>query len=218
MPIGQTSAQMALRDPDIRLMLMARDDDPVAFAELVERFQHRLVAVMHHITGSADEAEDLAQEVFLRVYRTRKKYTPKAKFSTWLFTIANNLALNVLRDRQRRPVLPLEIRESGPLVGRPGDTAAAARDEPPTYNLQQQELAAVIRRALDDLNERQRVAIVLNKFEDMNYADIADVMGLTTKAVKSLLSRARAKLREALQGYIYMDADSPPPDPPEADD
>jgi RNA polymerase sigma-70 factor, ECF subfamily len=218
MPIGQTSAQMALRDPDIRLMLMARDDDPVAFAELVERFQHRLVAVMHHITGSADEAEDLAQEVFLRVYRTRKKYTPKAKFSTWLFTIANNLALNVLRDRQRRPVLPLEIRESGPLIGRPGDTAAAARDEPPTHNLQQQELAAVIRRALDDLNERQRVAIVLNKFEDMNYADIADVMGLTTKAVKSLLSRARAKLREALQGYIYMDADSPPPDPPEADD
>src|SRR5262245_17915954 len=92
--IGQTSAQMALRDPDIRLMLRVRDDDSTAFAELVERFQHRLVAVMHHLIGSADEAEDLAQEVFLRVYRTRKKYTPKAKFSTWLFTIANNLALN----------------------------------------------------------------------------------------------------------------------------
>ena len=66
---------------------------------------------MHHLVGSADEAEDLAQEVFLRVYRTRKKYTPKAKFSTWLFTIANNLALNALRDRQRRPVLPLELRD-----------------------------------------------------------------------------------------------------------
>jgi len=217
MPIGQTSAQMALRDPDIRLMLMVRDDDSVAFAELVERFQHRLVAVMHHLIGSADEAEDLAQEVFLRVYRTRKKYTPKAKFSTWLFTIANNLALNALRDRQRRPVLPLEIRESGPLVGRPGDAASAARDEPPTHKLQQEELAGVIRRALDDLNERQRVAIVLNKFEDMNYSDIADVMGLTTKAVKSLLSRARAKLRESLQGYIYMDADPPPPESSETD-
>jgi RNA polymerase sigma-70 factor (ECF subfamily) len=213
MPIGQTSAQMALRDPDIRLMLLVRDDDPVAFAELVERFQHRLVAVMHHLIGSADEAEDLAQEVFLRVYRSRKKYTPRAKFSTWLFTIANNLALNALRDRQRRPVLPLEIHESGPLGPRPTETAAAARDEPPAHNLQQQELADVIRAALDGLNERQRVAIVLNKFEDMNYADIADVMGLTTKAVKSLLSRARAKLREALQGYIYMDADPPPPDP-----
>jgi RNA polymerase sigma-70 factor (ECF subfamily) len=203
---------MALRDPDIRLMLLVRDDDTVAFADLVERFQHRLVAVMHHLVGSAEEAEDLAQEVFLRVYRTRKKYTPKAKFSTWLFTIANNLALNALRDRQRRPVLPLEVRESGPLLGRPGDANAAARDDPPAHNLQQEELAAVIRSALDALNERQRVAIVLNKFEDMNYSDIADVMGLSTKAVKSLLSRARAKLRESLQGYIYMDADPPPPD------
>ena len=211
MPIGQTSAMMAMRDPDIRLMLRVRDDDSTAFGDLVERFQHRLVAVMHHITGSADEAEDLAQEVFLRVYRIRKKYTPKAKFSTWLFTIANNLALNALRDRKRRPVLPLDINDSGPLGPRPTETAAASRDVPPTHNLQQQELAGVIRLALDGLNERQRVAIVLNKFEDMNYADIADVMGLTTKAVKSLLSRARAKLREALQGYIYMDG-APPPD------
>ncbi len=211
MSIGQTSAQMALRDPDIRLMLRVRDDDGAAFAELVERFQHRLVAVMHHLVGNADEAEDLAQEVFLRVYRVRKKYRPRAKFSTWLFTIANNLALNALRDRRRRPVVPLEVRESGPLGGTPAGTAGPTRDAPPAHNLQQEELAAVIRTALDGLNERQRVAIVLNKFEDMNYADIADVMGLTGKAVKSLLSRARAKLREALQGYIYMDGDAPPP-------
>jgi RNA polymerase sigma-70 factor (ECF subfamily) len=206
--IGQTSAQMALRDPDIRLMLRVRDDDPAAFAELVERFQHRLVGVMHHLVGNPDEAEDLAQEVFLRVYRTRKKYRPKAKFSTWLFTIANNLALNALRDRQRRPVLPLEVRESGTLG--PCPSAAAARDEPPAHNLQQQELTDIIRQALDGLNERQRVAIVLNKFEDMNYAEIGEVMGLSTKAVKSLLSRARTALREALQGYIYMDAPAPP--------
>ena len=72
MPIGQTSAAMAVRDPDIRLMLRVRDDDPAAFAELVDRFQHRLVAVMHHLVGQAQEAEDLAQEAFLRVYRTRK--------------------------------------------------------------------------------------------------------------------------------------------------
>jgi RNA polymerase sigma-70 factor, ECF subfamily len=211
MAIGHTSSEMALRDPDIRLMLRVRDDDDAAFAELVERFQHRLVAVMNHLVGSTDEAEDLAQEVFLRVYRTRKKYTPKAKFSTWLFTIANNLALNALRDRKRRPVLPLEVQESGPLGGHQTATAPATRDQPPTHNLQQQELAGVIRTALEGLNERQRVAIVLNKFEDMNYADIADVMGLSTKAVKSLLSRARGKLREALQGYIYMDGDPPPP-------
>lgn len=212
MAIGHTSAQMALRDPDIRLMLRVRDDDGAAFAELVERFQHRLVAVMGHLVGNPHEAEDLAQEVFLRVYRIRKKYRPKAKFSTWLFTIANNLALNALRDRQRRPVLPLEVRESGPLGPRPTETLAPTRDQPPAHNLQQEELAAVIRGALDGLNERQKMAIVLNKFEDMNYADIAEVMGLSTKAVKSLLSRARSKLREALQPYIYMDGDPPPPD------
>jgi RNA polymerase sigma-70 factor (ECF subfamily) len=204
---------MALRDPDIRLMLRVRDaDDSAAFAELVDRFQHRLVGVMHHLVGSPHEAEDLAQEVFLRVYRTRAKYTPKAKFSTWLFTIANNLALNALRDRTRRPHVPLDARESGPLGPRPAEHLVSGRDGPPGRHLQEAELAAVVRRALDELNDRQRMAVVLNKFEDMGYAEIADVMGLTAKAVKSLLSRARGKLREALQSYIYMDGDPPPPD------
>src|SRR5437763_14170027 len=113
--IGHTSAQMALRDPDIRLMLRVRDDDPAAFGELVNAYQHRLVGIMHHLVGNAEEAEDLAQEVFLRVYRNRKKYSPQAKFSTWLFTIANNLALHALRNRGRKPVVPLNPSESGPL-------------------------------------------------------------------------------------------------------
>src|SRR5437868_15330241 len=119
--IGETSAQMALRDPDIRLMLRVRDDEPAAFQQLVEQYQHRLVAVMHHLVGNAEEAEDLAQEVFLRVYRARKKYRPRSKFSTWLFTIANNLALNSLRSRQRKPVVPLAVHESGPLGPRPAE-------------------------------------------------------------------------------------------------
>ena len=207
---GQTSAMMALRDPDIRLMLRVRADDQAAFAELVERFQHRLVGIMGHIVGHSTEAEDLAQEVFLRVYRSRHKYTPKAKFSTWLFTIANNLAINSIRDKRRRAAIPLDVGDSNFQGMRPGAPPAADKSAPPTQHLAQEELAAVVRRALDDLNERQRVAVVLNKFEDMNYAEIADVMGLTTKGVKSLLSRARAKLREALQPYIYMDGVEPP--------
>jgi RNA polymerase sigma-70 factor (ECF subfamily) len=218
MSIGQTSSVMALRDPDIRLMLRVRDDDDAAFAELVERFQQRLVAVMHHLVGSIHEAEDLAQEVFLRVYRIRKKYRPKAKFSTWLFTIANNLALNALRDRKRRPTLPLEVRESHPSNPGLGQPAAPDLGETPSAGLRHKELTEVIRHALDGLNERQRVAIVLNKFEDMNYAEIAEVMGLSTKAVKSLLSRARTRLREALQGYIYMDGEPPPADAEDDDD
>ena len=207
--IGQTSAQMALRDPDIRLMLRVRDDEPGAFEELVERYQHRLVGVMHHLIGSAEEAEDLAQEVFLRVYRARKKYRPRAKFSTWLFTIANNLALNSLRSRQRKPVVPLNVRDSGPLGPRPAEQLVHDRENQPMQHMQQQELAVIVQQALDELNERQRIAVVLNKFEDMNYAEIAEVMDLTTKAVKSLLSRARDNLRQALKAYIYMDSQPP---------
>jgi RNA polymerase sigma-70 factor (ECF subfamily) len=207
---GETSAQLALRDPDIRLMLQVRDDEPGAFEELVERYQHRLVAVMHHLVGNAEEAEDLAQEVFLRVYRARKKYRPRSKFSTWLFTIANNLALNSLRARQRKPVVPLNVHESGPLGPRPAEQLVEDDGTGPVQKVQKQELAGLIRRALEGLNERQRMAVVLNKFEDMNYAEIALVMGLTTKAVKSLLSRARMNLRSALVGYVHMDGEPAP--------
>lgn len=208
---GQTSAQMALRDPDVRLMLRVRDaDDQAAFAELVDRYQHRLVAVLAQLVRGVDGAEDLAQEVFLRVYRTRTKYTPKAKFSTWLFTIANNLALNALRDRSRRATIRLEAGESGPLGPRPEEQLVPARDAQPSGALRKVELAKVVRQALEGLNDRQRVAVLLNKFEDMGYAEIAEVMGLSVKAVKSLLSRARCRLREVLQPYIYMDGEPPP--------
>jgi len=216
--IGETSAQMALRDPDIRIMLRVRDDDQTAFQQLVEQYQHRLVAVMRHLVGSNDEAEDLAQEVFLRVYRARKKYHPQAKFSTWLFTIANNLALNHLRRRQRKPVVPLNVSESGPLGPRPAEQMVRDRAAQPMHRLQQKELAAIVQEAINGLNERQRMAVVLNKFEDMGYAEIAEVMGLSSKAVKSLLSRARMNLRVALQPYIYMDGEPPPEGVDEPDD
>ncbi|HEY7315662.1 MAG TPA: sigma-70 family RNA polymerase sigma factor [Gemmataceae bacterium] len=209
---GETSTQLALRDPDIRLMLRVRDDQPGAFEELVELYQHRLVAIMNHLVGNAAEAEDLAQEAFLRVYRARKKYRPRSKFSTWLFTIANNLALNALRARQRKPVVPLPTQDSGPLGPRPAEQIVRDRGSGPMQRMQRQELADIVRQALEGLNERQRMAVVLNKFEDMNYAEIAEVMGLTTKAVKSLLSRARTNLRAALAGYIYMDGEPVPED------
>jgi RNA polymerase sigma-70 factor, ECF subfamily len=209
---GQTSALMALRDPDIRLMLRVRDDDSAAFSELVQNYQHRLVGIMNHLVGNAEEAEDLAQEVFLRVYRNRKKYTPKAKFSTWLFTIANNLASNSLRNKSRKKNVALDISESGPMGTRPEEQLVHDNGATPSFGLRQAELSQRIQSALDTLNERQKMAVVLNKFEDMNYAEIAEVMQLTPKAIKSLLSRARARLRDALTGYIYMDGERPPED------
>src|SRR5438874_2369138 len=96
-------------------MIAVRDDVPGAFEELVEAYQNRLIGVMHHLVGRKDEAEDLAQEVFLRVYRARKTYHARCKFSTWLFTIANNAGLNFLRSRQRKPMVSLPAQDSGPL-------------------------------------------------------------------------------------------------------
>src|SRR6516164_3827454 len=167
--MASTSAQFALRDPDVRLMLRVRSDDQTAFAELVERFQHRLLGVMHHICGNAAEAEDLAQEVFLRVYRNRKEYHPQAKFSTWLFTIANNLALNAIRRRQRKPTVQFDPHESGPLGPRPAENLAYDKGPSPDHRMDHLELSGVVQRALAELNERQRMAVILNKFEDMSY-------------------------------------------------
>src|SRR5712692_9230141 len=121
-------------------MLGVRADEPSAFEELVGRYQNRLVGVMHHLIGNAEEAEDLAQEVFLRIYRARKRYRPRAKFSTWLFTIANNLALNALRTRQRRPVVPLDVHDSGPLGPRPAEQLVRDRTSQPVQRIQQKEL------------------------------------------------------------------------------
>jgi RNA polymerase sigma-70 factor (ECF subfamily) len=214
---GETNARLAQRDPDIRLMLLVRDDEPGAFEQLIERYQYRLVGVMTHLVGNAEEGEDLAQEVFLRVYRARKNYRPCSRFSTWLFTIANNLAVNSLRARQRKRVVPLGSQDSSLLGGRPAEQFLRDPGTGPMQHIQKAELAERIRAALDTLNERQRMAVFLNKFEDMNYAEIAEVMGLTTKAVKSLLSRARENLRSVLSAYVYMDGEPFPGTPGRAE-
>ena len=199
-------AQLEARDPDVRLMLQIRDDVPGAFEVLVERYQHRLVGVLAHLVGRVDEAEDLTQDVFLRIYRARKGYRPKAKFSTWLFTIANNLAMNHLRGKGRNPARRRwgwAADGSGSQAGlRPLEERALARDGTPSAQMRQVELSDVVREALDVLGEDQKLAVLLNKFEDMSYADIAEVMGRSEAAVKSLLARARTHLREQLEPYL----------------
>jgi RNA polymerase sigma-70 factor (ECF subfamily) len=199
-------AQLEARDPDVRLMLQIRDDVPGAFEVLVERYQHRLVGVLTHLIGRVDEAEDLTQDVFLRIYRARKGYRPKAKFSTWLFTIANNLAMNHLRGRGRNPASPFGMGfdpGAGSQSGlRPLEEQALDRAGTPSAQMRQVELSDVVREALDILGEDQKLAVLLNKFEDMSYADIAEVMGRSEAAVKSLLARARTHLREQLEPYL----------------
>ena len=206
MAVSESSARRySLGDPDVRLMLQVRDGSATAFEELVLRYQVRLATLLEHLVGSRDQAEDLVQEVFLRVYRARKSYVVGAKFSTWLFTIANNVALNALRSRSRRREVNLRARDSGPLGARPLDTMLqASSGQMPARQLDKAEMRDVVRMALETLNERQRMAVLLNKFEGMSYADIAQTMELTPQAIKSLLSRARAKLREVLEPYFQQ--------------
>lgn len=184
-------------------MLQVREDDAAAFEELMLRYQGRLVSVLAHLVGDRDQAEDLAQEVFLRVYRARKRYTPDAKFSTWLFTIANNAASNALRSRSRRREVNLNAEGSRPMGVTPLEVMLqASSGQMPARQMDKAEMRDVVRLALSALNDRQRMAVLLSKFEGMSYADIADAMDLTPQAIKSLLSRARGNLREVLQPYL----------------
>ena len=184
-------------------MLEVRNGSAAAFEELVLRYQQRLVTVLEHLVGNRDWAEDLAQEVFLRVYRARNTYVAGAKFSTWLYTIANNVASNALRNRSRRREVSLELRQSGFSGAHPVERVLqASSGQMPARQLDKVEMREMIRLALDALNDRQRMAVLLCKFEEMSYADIAHTMELSPKAVKSLLSRARMKLREILEVYL----------------
>ena len=192
-----------LHDPDVRLMLQVRAGDAAAFTELMERYKNRLLTVLEHLVGNHEQAEDLSQEVFLRVFRARDRYEPGAKFSTWLFTIANNVASNALRSRSRR-------REVGVPEGNGSDSAPlqldqlakAASGAMPTRALDRAEQAHMVRQAVAALSERQRMALLLAKFEGMSYQDIAQTMDLSVQAIKSLLSRARVNLKEILTPYV----------------
>ena len=192
-----------LHDPDVRLMLQVRSGSAPAFEELVLRYQNRLLTILEHLVGNREQAEDLAQETFLRVFRARERYEPGAKFSTWLFTIANNVASNALRSRSRR-------REVGVPEGNGDQSGAMQLDQlakaasgfMPTRNLDKTEQAEMVRHAVAALSERQRMALLLAKFEGMSYQDIADSMGLSVQAIKSLLSRARVNLKEIWTPYV----------------
>ena len=182
-------------DPDVRLMLEVQSDNAAAFEELVSRYQQRLLSVFQLLVVDKDLSEDLTQEVFLRVYRARKKYRPKAKFCTWLFTIANNMASNVRRSQKRRERVQYSDAWDAGQVTVPSGLMPARR-------LEKVEQIEHVRHAIGTLNERQRLALQLCKFEGMSYAEIGLVMGTTPKAIKSLLARARENLRTALAPYI----------------
>lgn len=185
----------AVADPEVQLMLRVQRDEPGAFAALVAAYWPRVFGKFVRQVGDRQEAEDLAQDVFLRLYRSRKRYRPRAKLATWVFFIARNVGRNALRRRRRKKLTPIGLAFDGenfPGLGPLADDAAA-----PATPLERAELARLVRGAVAGLNVRQRRAVEL-QFDDQSYAEIADALAMSPKAAKSLLYRARNELRFAL--------------------
>ena len=186
---------------DAEVMLRAKAGDEAAFSFLVQRYRRAMVSFMYRISHNSAVAEDLAQEVFLRVYRSRTSYEASAKFTTWLYRIATNLAVNHARDtRHERPETTLSLDEPDEETGTTLDIA----DRAPTAEerLVRRERMAAIRAKVQELPERQRMAVIMHKYQQMDYRQIAEVLKLSESATKSLLFRAYETLREQLKEFI----------------
>lgn len=201
--VSQSLPNQYLADPDVQLMLRVVAGDHAAFEDLVKNYQDRLLGFFFHLVRDRTLAEDMVQEVFMRVYRSRERYTAKARFSTWLFRIAHNLASNQKRGIARRREISLHgAAASGQESQDESEILPEKSALMPTRQIDSLEMQHVVREALDSLNERQKMAVLLHKFEGMSYQDIGDIMDLNVVAVKSLLSRARGRLREVLERYV----------------
>ena len=181
-------------------MLRVRDGDEDAFRQLVERHQRAVINMIYRSIGDSWEAEDLAQRVFVQVFRSAKRYKPTAKFTTWLFTIAHNAIRNEYRRRSRHAAESLDAmaqRDDGESTG---VQFADARATDPSQEASERELQKLIQAAIQELPEAQRTAGILCRFEGMAYEEIADVLDCSVSATKSLLHRARESLKEKLRG------------------
>ena len=184
-----------LPDPDVQLMLRVQAGDGPAFADLQQRYAPRVFGYFCRLLRDRAEAEDLTQDVFLRLFRSRHSYQPRARFGTWVFHVTQNVARNALRSRRRRGARSLAPDR---LLEDHADNASGAPSSP----VERDELAGVVRGAVATLGGRQRVAVVMHQFEERSYAEVAFKLDMTPKAAKSLLYRARNQLRDVLAGFM----------------
>ncbi|MGO9368922.1 MAG: RNA polymerase sigma factor [Terriglobales bacterium] len=186
---------------DAEVMLRVKAGDQSAFDYLVQKYRRPLVSFMYRMARNTAAAEDLAQEVFLRVYRSRQTYEASAKFTTWLYRIATNLAVNHARDtRHERPEVTVSLDEPDEETGTTLDVAdgAVTAEE----SLVRRERTLAIRAKVEALPERQKLAVIMHKYQQMDYKQIAEVLKLSESATKSLLFRAYETLREQLKEFV----------------
>ena len=181
-------------EPDAELMLRVREGDPACFSLLLERHRRPVIHFLYRMVQNRAVAEELAQEVFLRVYRSREGYHPAAKFTTWLFRIATNLALNSLRDgRNEKHQEAIETESEDRPVRQVHDGSPNAEQR-----LIEDVRVREIRSAIESLPAKQRAAVLMHKYQEMEYAQIAGALECSESAVKSLLFRAYESLRARL--------------------
>jgi RNA polymerase sigma-70 factor (ECF subfamily) len=186
---------------DAEIMLRVKAGDESAFDYLVQKYRRPLVSFMYRMARSTAAAEDLAQEVFLRVYRSRQTYEASAKFTTWLYRIASNLAINHARDtRHERPEVTVSLDEPDEESGTTLDVADSSISAEEA--LLRRERMRAIRSKVEALPERQRLAVIMHKYQQMDYKQIAEVLKLSESATKSLLFRAYQTLREQLKQFL----------------
>ena len=188
-------------DPDAALMLRVKQGDCDAFEELVEKYKQPVMNLVYRTLPDATEAEDLAQHVFLQVFKSAHRYEVSAKFSTWLFTIARNLCLNEIRRRSRHPAESLD-ETFADNEDQPVRQAEDAKTFSPPDALLQGELEAKIEQALAELPEKQRTAILMCRGDELSYEDIAKVLDCSVSATKSLIHRGREALKQKLKPYL----------------
>lgn len=196
-PTAPTTTEPSCDEENVRLMMKVRDGDAKAFERLVELNQRAVIGTVARMLNNLDDAHDIAQQVFIRVWRSAARYEPSAKFTTWLFTITRNLVFNEMRRRTRKREVSIEAQMEEHHL----DHAAPERSNP-DIQAQQEELERAIDAAIQTLPEKQRMAVALRKFEDMPYEEICVVLGMSLSAVKSLLFRARNDLKEKLAAYL----------------
>jgi RNA polymerase sigma-70 factor, ECF subfamily len=198
---GETSVATVAVTDDAQIMMRVSTGDDAAFDYLVQKYRRPMISFMYRMSHNAAVAEELAQEVFLRVYRSREKYSPDAKFTTWLYRIATNLAVNHARDtKYERPENQVSIDEPDEDTGLTVDVADGSLNV--EQNILRRERLAAIRQHVQALPERQRLAVMMHKYQGMDYRQIADVLKLSESATKSLLFRAYETLREKLKEFI----------------
>jgi RNA polymerase sigma-70 factor (ECF subfamily) len=186
---------------DAEVMLRVKAGDQSAFDYLVQKYRRPLVSFMYRMARNTAAAEDLAQEVFLRVYRSRQTYEASAKFTTWLYRIATNLAVNHARDtRHERPEVTVSLDEPDEETGTTLDVADGTITAEEALLRRERMLA--IRSKVEALPERQKLAVIMHKYQQMDYKQIADVLKLSESATKSLLFRAYQTLREQLKEFL----------------